>query len=66
MGTLGSKKSRFWLLASTPLMSQRKKIRSMTLVKSYISIAIKKATLLAITSSQKTNVGLNNFCAGNW
>ena len=37
----------------------------MILVRSYILIVIKKATLLAIILSQETNVGLGNFCIGD-
>ena len=35
------------------------------LVKSYIITSTKKATWQILALSQKTNVGLGNFCAGN-
>ena len=33
------------------------------LIKSYVLIVIKKAIMLIIALSQKTNIGLNNFYA---
>ena len=64
--TLGSRKSRLRPLTSTPLMSQRKRRRSMTLVRSRVSIVIRKVILPATTSSQKTSIGLDNLRAGDW
>ena len=58
---LESGKSRLRSPVSIPLMSQRKRRRCVTLVKSCISIMIKKAILSAIASSQKTSVSLGNL-----
>ena len=51
-------------LATIPSTLLRKK-RSVTSVKSRISTAIKKTTIPATASSQKTSVDLGNFCAGD-
>ena len=40
--------------------------RSVTLIKSRTSIAIRKVTMPATTPSQKTSVGLGNFRANDW
>ena len=64
--TLGSGKNRLRPSTSTPPMSWRKRRRSVTLMKSRVLIMIRKATLLATASSQKTSIGFGNLCAGNW
>ena len=43
-----------------------KKKKSVILIRSRVSTAIKKATMPAIASSQKTSVSLGNFCIGDW
>ena len=47
-------------LSTTLLTSQKR--RSMMLIRSRILIAVKKNTMLATASSQKTSVGLDNLC----
>ena len=42
------------------------KRRSVTLVRSYISTGIRKATLPTTAPSQKTSIGLGNLRAGDW
>ena len=63
--TLRSRKSRLRPLTSILPMSQRKRRRSIMLVKSRVSSVIRKAILLATAPSQKTSVGLDNLCAGD-
>ena len=62
---LESGKSKLWPPASISLMFQRKRRRCVTLVRSYISIIIRKATLLAIAPSQKTSISLGNLHVGD-
>ena len=59
---LRSKKSKLWLPTLILLIPQKKNI---TLVRSRILIAIKKATMLATAPSQKTSIGFGNFYIGN-
>ena len=59
-----NKTNKPWLLASTPKPQKRKR-RSVTPVSSRVSFAIRKAIILANAQSQKTSVGLGNFCANN-
>ena len=59
---LGSRKNSPRTLARP----QRRKKRGVTLVRLYISSAIRKATMPAIAPSQKTSVGFNNLYAGDW
>ena len=63
---LGSKKSRLRPSTSTPPMSWRKRRRSVTLVRSRISIVRRKVTLPATVLSLKTSVGLGNLRASDW
>ena len=60
---LESRKSRFRPLMSTPPMSQRKRRRSVTLVRLRVSTVIRKATLPITAPSQKTSVGFDNLRA---
>ena len=62
---LESGKSKLWSLASIPPISQRKRRKGMTLMRSHISIVIRKVILLAIALSQKTSIGLGNFHAND-
>ena len=64
--TLGSKKSRLRPPTSIPPISRKKRRKGVTLVKSRVSIVIKKTTLPATAPSQKTSVGLDNLRAGDW
>ena len=59
---LKSKKNRLQRLISILLIFQKK---SVTLVKLRVSTAIKKITLLATVSSQKTGVSLGNLYTCN-
>ena len=43
-----------------------KKKKSVTLLRSHVSTAIRKATMPAIAPSQKTSVGFGNLRAGDW
>ena len=53
-----------WPLVTT-LLTPLKKRRSMTLVRSCVSTAIRKATIPAIAPSQKTSVSFSNLYAGD-
>ena len=64
--TLGSGKSRLRPPTSTPPISRRKRKRGVMLVKSRISIVIRKAILLATAPSQKTSISLGNLRASDW
>ena len=50
---------------SNNIVNATKKKKSVTLVKSRISTAIKKATILGTASSQKISIDLSNLCAGD-
>ena len=58
-----SRKNRFRPPASRPLIFQREKKRGVTLVRSYILIVIRKATLPVTAPGQKTSVNLDYFYA---
>ena len=60
---LGNKKKP--QLLTITLLTSLKKRRSVTPVKSHISTVIRKATIPATVPSQKTSIGLGNFCIGN-
>ena len=47
------------------LISQKRKKRSIMIIKSYISIAIKKTTMPVTTPSQKTSISFGNLYVSN-
>ena len=61
-----TRKSKETPATSNNIVNATKKKKSVTLVKSYVLIVIKKVTLPAIIPSQKTSVDLDNLRSINW